>query len=72
MRKIGKEHSDSDYFMNLIQTRSPETIANMVIILIKQADYLLFKQLEAISNNFIENGGFNEKMYKYRKDYRDK
>ena len=72
MRKIGKEHSDSEYFMNLIQTRSPETIANMVIILIKQADYLLFKQLEAISNNFIENGGFNEKMYKYRKDYRDK
>lgn len=72
MRKISIEHSDSDYFINLIQTRPPETIANMVIVLIRQADYLLYKQLQAIGNNFIENGGFNEKMYKYRKDYRDK
>ena len=72
MRKISIEHSDSDYFINLIQTRPAETIANMVIVLIRQADYLLYKQLQAIGNNFVESGGFNEKMYKFRKDHRDK
>ena len=70
MNLIGKEHSDSDYFMNLIQTRSPETIANMAIILIKQADYLLFRQLERLAKDFAENGGFSEKMSQIRRNTR--
>ena len=46
MRKLGREHNDSKYFMDLAETRPPETIANMVIVLIKQADYLLYRQLQ--------------------------
>ena len=37
MRRIGREHSDAAYFMGLVQTRPPETIANMAIILLNQA-----------------------------------
>ncbi len=48
MRQLGKEHNDADYFMGLCQTRPPQTIANMDIVLIKQADYLLFKQLDRL------------------------
>ncbi|MDE6321213.1 MAG: four helix bundle suffix domain-containing protein [Muribaculaceae bacterium] len=47
-------------------TRPPETIANITIILINQADYLLFRQIEKVSDDFIKNGGFSERMTKMR------
>lgn len=67
MRKIGREHNEACYFMELTATRPPETIANMAIILINQADYLLFKQLEKLEKDFIEKGGFSERMTALRK-----
>lgn len=67
MRKLGREHNDAAFFMNLIATRPAETIANMAIILINQADYLLFKQLERLEKDFIEKGGFSERMTTLRK-----
>lgn len=50
----------------MIATRPPETIANMAIILINQADYMLFRQLERLSKDFVEEGGFSEKMSRLR------
>lgn len=70
MRKLGREHNDAEYYLNLIATRTPETIANIAIILINQADYLLFRQLEKLSDDFIKNGGFAERMTKLRKQQR--
>ena len=67
MRRLGREHNDAPFFMNLVQTRPPETIANMVIVLIKQADYLLFRQLQRLADGFLEEGGFNERMMRMRK-----
>ena len=66
MRQLGREHNDAEFFMNLAASRPPETIANMLIILINQADYLLFKQLERLENDFLEKGGFSERMTKMR------
>ena len=43
MRELGRQHNNADYFMELAKTRPPEVIANMCIVLIKQADYLLFR-----------------------------
>ena len=70
MRKLGREHNDSTFFMEICRTRPPETIANMAIILIKQADYLLFKQLERLEQDFVQNGGFSEKMARIRREHR--
>jgi len=70
MRRLGKEHSDAAFFMQLCETRPPETIANMAIILIYQADYLLFKQLQRLEKDYIEQGGFSERMTRVRKDNR--
>ena len=67
MRRLGREHNDAPFFMKLVQTRPPETIANMAIVLIKQADYLLFKQLQRLADDFLEEGGFNERMMRMRK-----
>ncbi|MCM1066038.1 MAG: four helix bundle suffix domain-containing protein [Muribaculaceae bacterium] len=70
MRKLGREHNDAGFFMEIISTRPPETIANMAIILINQADYLLFKQLKRLEKDFLENGGFSERMMRLRKSNR--
>ncbi len=70
MRRIGREHNDAAYFMGLVQTRPPETIANMAIILLNQADYLLYRQLERLSEEFAEHGGFSERMAALRRKHR--
>ena len=70
MRKLGREHNDADFFMALTATRPAETIANMAIILINQADYLLFKQLERLEKDYLEKGGFSERMYNLRRKNR--
>lgn len=70
MRRLGATHNDAGFFMNLIATRPPETIANMAIILLKQADYLLFKQLQRLESDFIREGGFSERMTAARKKFR--
>ena len=72
MRKLGIQHSDAEYFMKLAETRPSETIANMAIVLIKQADYLLYRQLQRLSEDFVNNGGFSEKMSRMRRENRDK
>lgn len=70
MRRLGREHNDAEFFMNLISSRPPETIANMAIVLINQADYLLFRQLRRLSEDFMKNGGFSERMTRIRKERR--
>lgn len=71
MRHIGKEHHDAAYFMNLAETRPPETIANMAIVLIKQADFLLHRQIQRLADDFTRSGGFSERMTRIRKNYRE-
>lgn len=71
MRTLGREHNDAEFFMNMIATRPPETIANMAIILINQADYLLFRQLKKLSETFLGEGGFSERMSRMRRQRRD-
>ena len=58
------------FFMELIKVRPPETIANMAIVLIKQADYLLFRQLQRLADDFVSKGGFSERMMRVRKEKR--
>lgn len=72
MRELGASHNDPSYFMNLIQTRPPQTIANMAIILLNQADYLLHRQIQRRAKDFLENGGFQERMYRLRNESRNK
>ena len=72
MRKLGREHNDTAFFMKMVKVRPPQTIANMVIVLIKQTDYLLFKQLKALENAFLKEGGMREKMTRMRIEARRK
>ena len=71
-RKLCSEHSDSAYYRDILPTRSAETIANIALILIKQNDYLLFRLLERLKNDFLQNGGIREEMTRARLATRDK
>lgn len=71
MREIGRMHNDTEYYKKLISTRPPETIANIAIVLIKQTDYLLYKQLKKLEEEFLNQGGFREKMTRMRIEKRN-
>ena len=45
-------------------------LALMAIILLNQADYLLYRQLERLSEDFRKNGGFSERMAALRRKER--
>ena len=70
MRELRRQHNDVQFFMDMIRVRPPEVIANMCIVLIKQADYLLFRQLQRLENAFLNKGGFTERMYRLRSNNR--
>ncbi len=72
MRELGRIYNNSAFYMELIKTRPPETIANITICLIKQTDYLLAKLLDKISEQFIQEGGMRERMTKVRLEERGK
>jgi four helix bundle suffix protein len=54
-----------------IATASPETAANTLICLINQASYLLGRQLRQLEQSFVEEGGFTERLYRTRADYKN-
>lgn len=70
MRRLGATRNDATYFMGLVASRPPETIANMAIILLNQADYLLFRQFKKAEEDFIDEGGFSERMAAARRKRR--
>ena len=45
---------------------NPENFANCLICLIHQANFLLDRQLGALEKNFLEEGGFTERLYQKR------
>lgn len=71
-QRLGREHNDTAYWMALAATRGDETIANLAIVLIRQNDYLLYKYLQAVSQRFVEEGGFREKLTRVRLEERRK
>lgn len=49
-----------------VASATPEIAANTLICLINQASYLLGKQLRTLEQQFLNEGGFTEKLYKAR------
>ena len=68
MRELGLSHSDSNFFLELAESRNDEVIANMAIVLLYQEDVLLRKHIEKQIKRFVDYGGFRESLAKARKD----
>lgn len=47
---------------------TPETAANTLICLANQGIYLLKRQIERLERDFVEQGGFTEKLYRVRSE----
>lgn len=72
MANLGVRHKESPYFIAMAESRSDIVIANMTIILIKQAMVLIEKYIRSVVGRFAEEGGFREKMTKVRLEVRNK
>lgn len=53
-----------------LKTASAEVSANTIICLINQASYLLGRQLQKLEEQFLNEGGFTERLYRERKQRR--
>lgn len=51
-------------------TNSQERFSNLLITLINKQTYLLDRLLKAIEEKFVKEGGFREKLFKKRLEYR--
>jgi len=55
-----------------IEQGTAEQAANTLICMIHQTMYLLRKLLEHLERRFLQDGGFTERLYKARREHRDK
>ena len=71
VRKLSsqKDRSYSTY-KTYLESRDAEVCANIIICLIHQANYLLDQQLKALEADFLEGGGFTERLYHSRRKHR--
>ena len=67
-RRDSGSSTDSVYetYRSYIETRPSEVVANIVICLIHQANYLLDQQLRKLEKAFVEEGGLRERMTRAR------
>ena len=67
VRQLGKKDNLSyEDFREFIETRPAETVANILICLIHQANYLLDQQLRRLEQDFLKEGGLRERMTRAR------
>jgi len=67
IRQLGKKDDISyDLYKEFIETRPADVVANIIICLIHQANYLLDKQLQSLEQEFLKQGGLRERMYNAR------
>jgi restriction system protein len=73
IRKLAWEKNRSyTTYMTYIESSSPEVAANTLTCLIHQANYLLDQQLRQLEKQFLEKGGFTEKLYHVRQQAKRK
>jgi four helix bundle suffix protein len=56
--------------LHALETAPAEVCANIMLCLTHQASYLLRCQMERLEKDFVEQGGFTERLYQYRKNHR--
>ena len=57
-------------YKTYLEASSPKTAANTMICLIHQTNYLLDQQLRALEKAFLKEGGFTERLYRVRSQFR--
>jgi four helix bundle suffix protein len=67
VRRLGRQAAESfETYRPFFQDRPPETLANIALCLIHQANYLLDQQIRRLEKDFVEKGGLRERMTRAR------
>ena len=69
-RRFCATHLDDAYYREAVKVRSDETVANIAIILIHQADVLLQGLIDRQQSDFLAQGGIREQMSQARRQWR--
>ena len=66
-RNYCRSNYDTKEFVEKCKLRSDETVANIMITLIRQIDAMLAKVLKSVEEDFIKEGGIKEAMTRCRR-----
>ena len=67
VRRLGRQVPQRyELYRGFVETRPPETTANIALCLIHQANYLIDRQLCRLEQDFLEQGGLRERMTRLR------
>lgn len=73
VRKMGSDKNTSyETYRTYIESRPPEVVANIIICLIHQTNYLLDQQIRQLEQAFLKEGGLRERMTRARLEERRK
>lgn len=73
VRRLGARQNRSyESYRTCIETRPPEVVANILMCLIHQTNYLLDQQLRQLERAFLAEGGLRERMTRARLSARSK
>ncbi len=66
VRKLAGENGSYESYRTYFETRPPEVVANIMICLIHQANFLLDRLLMRLEADFLKEGGLRERMMQAR------
>lgn len=66
-RRYCRSHYDPREFVEKCEARSNETVANIMLTLIRQMEAMLAKVLKSLEARFLEEGGLKEAMSRERR-----
>ena len=71
VRKLGRKEDESyTTYRTYLESRTGDVVANIVMCLIHQANYLLDQQIRQLEQAFLKEGGLRERMSKARRQVR--
>lgn len=71
LRTTCATNNDTAYYMNLTSTMNDVELCNLLLTLIHQTITMLGKIIDLAKQDFIQNGGIKEQMYRARLSYRN-
>lgn len=67
VRKLGRKNPQTfEMYREFVETRPPETVANIAICLLHQTNFLIDQQLKKLEQDFVKHGGLRERMTRAR------
>lgn len=70
LREVCSANNDSSFYIGLIPKMNDEEFCNLMLTLIHQTISMLDRMIELVKQDFINNGGIKEQMFRARTNFR--